>query len=108
MMAFAPHTNDDVRNQLRAGQVPSPDPILLGSAFHAETGVLFEFAERRWPDDDFAPGMFMQVYTVGGPRLAKVMKTVAYVVVDEDENGPVIEKWPLKQTRFYDTEWVRP
>lgn len=30
-------------------------------------------------------------------RYARVLKTVAYVVVDEDENGePVVEKWNIK------------
>ena len=29
-------------------------------------------------------------------RLAKILKTVAYVVVDEDEDGfAIIERWPL-------------
>lgn len=31
-----------------------------------------------------------------GYREALVLKTVAYIVVDEDENGPVIEKWDIK------------
>jgi hypothetical protein len=108
-VAFAPHTNDDVRAQLRAGIIPTPQPILLGSFFHSETNTLFEFAERRHPDDAFAPEMPHVIYVgpFGTPRLAKVFKTVAYVVVNEDENGPVIEKWPIKQFRPYDTEWVR-
>lgn len=39
-----------------------------------------------------------------GYRRALVKETVAYIVVDEDENGPVIEKWYLKNNRKYYTE----
>lgn len=38
---------------------------------------------------------------MSGWRYAKVLKTVAYIIVDEDENGPVIEKWDLKNNRRY-------
>lgn len=34
-------------------------------------------------------------------RVALVKKTVAYVVVDETENGFVIEKWQIKENRTY-------
>jgi len=38
----------------------------------------------------------------GSFRFANVLKTVAYVVIDEDEYGnPVIEKWNIK------TDWAR-
>jgi hypothetical protein len=38
----------------------------------------------------------------GSFRFAKVLKTVAYIVIDEDEFGePVIEKWNIK------TNWAR-
>jgi hypothetical protein len=33
----------------------------------------------------------------GENRFARVLKTVAYVIVDEDENGPVVEKWALSK-----------
>jgi len=37
-----------------------------------------------------------------GYRYAKVMKTVAYVVVDEDDDGqPVVEKWYIKNNKEY-------
>lgn len=32
----------------------------------------------------------------GSFRFGRVLKTVAYVEVDEDENGPVVEKWAVK------------
>ncbi len=35
-------------------------------------------------------------------RYAKILKTVAYIVVDEDATGgPVVEKWFLKDHRVY-------
>jgi hypothetical protein len=38
----------------------------------------------------------------GSFRFAKVLKTVVYVVIDEDEYGlPVVEKWDIK------TVWAR-
>jgi len=38
----------------------------------------------------------------GSVRFANVKKTVAYVMVDTDDEGkPVVEKWKIKQT------WVR-
>ena len=112
-MAFAPHHNQNVQNQLRLAEdksAPTALPLVLGQFRHKDTDVLFEFAERRHPDDSFAPDMPHVIYV--GPdsesRLAKVLKTVAYVVVDEEANGePVIEKWQIKQFRAYDTEWVR-
>jgi len=37
-----------------------------------------------------------------GYRYAVVMKTVAYIAVDEDDEGlPVVEKWHLKKCREY-------
>lgn len=38
-----------------------------------------------------------EIYVADGVRFAKVLKTVAYVAVDEAEDGtPVIEKWVIK------------
>ena len=36
-----------------------------------------------------------------GWRYANVLKTVAYIVVDEDDNGDVVEKWAINSLRFY-------
>jgi hypothetical protein len=36
-----------------------------------------------------------------GWRYAKVLKTVVHIVVDEDENGFVIEKWSIKNHSIY-------
>lgn len=109
-MAYAPHTNEHVRDQLRAGIVPTPLPLILGGIWNHDAAGVFEYAERRWPDDTFAPDMPHVLYV--GPhqeaRLAKVLKTVAYVVVGEDACGePVVEKWALRRHDTYPTQWVR-
>ena len=106
-MSFAPHTNEDVLRQLRNGIVPTEVPLILGQFVEKDFDNTFEFAERRWPSDDFAPEFPHVIYTTDGPRLAKVLKTVAYVVVDENEDGPVVAKWQTKQYREYDTDWVK-
>jgi hypothetical protein len=38
---------------------------------------------------------------MSGWRFAKVKKTVAYVIVDEDEGGPILERWFLKKNTEY-------
>ena len=38
-----------------------------------------------------------------GFRYARVLKTVAYIVVDEDEYGDaIVEKWNIKKQRIYE------
>lgn len=79
----------------------------LGSFVEKDYSHLFEFSvndhDFAWaPQEDFphlvwvGPGYEVQ------PRYARVLKTVAYVVVNEDEFGrPVIEKWSIKKNRSY-------
>ena len=110
-MAFAPHTNTDVRHALHCGKTP---PLLLGMFNNHEHGKLFEYAVRPDEGIDFAPDCPHIVYVTNpitgidsGFRYAKVLKTVAWVVVDEDANGqPVYEKWKLRGHSQYPTEWV--
>jgi hypothetical protein len=68
---------------------------LVGNFRHAETGVYFDYHHKpNWPIDGYPFGIVM---CDGSTRTAKILKTVAYVAIDEDENGlPVFEKWPLK------------
>ena len=108
-MSYAPHTNTDVHYQILNKVIPTAVPMIFGQFVEEEFGHSFEYAERRHADDSFAPEMPHIVYVGpdGQVRLAKVLKTVAYVVVDEDENGkPVIDKWYIKQHKIYDTSWV--
>ena len=101
-MGYAPHSNTDVDNQIRAGLIPPSYPMLLGSFVEAEHGNTFEYSERRWPDDNFHPEMPHMIYTADQTRLAKVLKTVAYVLTGEGE----IQKWQIKGHRIYPTEWI--
>jgi hypothetical protein len=108
-MAYAKHSNQDVHSQILAGIVPSELPIILGGFDEKDHSFRFEYAERRWPDDSIHPELPHVIYVeshLGGPcvstRLAKVLGTVAYVLVDED----VIEKWYIKNHNKYVTDWV--
>ena len=103
-MAFAPHTNTDIQR----GQ---DLPLLIGQ--FAVEGNHFEYARR--PADDRAgwaaelPHLVYVGEKVGhlNTRAARVLKTVAYVAIDEDEYGqPILEKWDLRAHRNYPTDWV--
>jgi len=78
---------------------------LLGQFTHKETKCRFEY--QAAPANEWLAGQDFPHQIFVGPmaeetRYAKVLKTVAYVVVDEDASGnPVVEKWPVKQ------EWCR-
>ena len=83
------------------------DPI--GCFTEKEVGNYFEYSVN---DDMDMPNYYRfphKVWVGGegvcgmtGYRYATVKKTVAYIVVDEDDCGePVIEKWQLKKNRVY-------
>jgi len=80
------------------------DPI--GVFVERDTGNYFEFSinEDHMAADEMG-GFTHKVWvgdTIGSPyRYAVVMKTVAYIAVDEDEDGPVVEKWYLKKNQEY-------
>lgn len=64
-----------------------------------EFGKYFEFSNT--PSDwGRTIGATHQVYVLDGLRDAKILKTVAYVAVDEDDNGPVWEKWQIRRTDY--------
>lgn len=78
----------------------------VGCFVEREVGNYFEYSIN---DDnyDFCKDFAHKVWVGGtvndqGYRYANVKKTVAYIVVDEDEYGhPVIEKWQLKSNKEY-------
>lgn len=81
----------------------SPAHIALediqGEFVHKETGVYFQYIDRG-DTDAWAPTEFDKLVFVGpnhDTRVAKVLKTVVYVIVDENDDGLVIEKWPVKE-----------
>ena len=75
----------------------------MGVFVEKDTGNHFEYSVN---DTGFFPDAPHKVWvgdTIGWPyRYANVKKTVAYVCVDEDDNGmPIIEKWKLKKNTEY-------
>ena len=85
------------------------DPI--GCFDEKQYGNPFEYSIN----DDQTPWTYMKfdhkvwvgdVVNGNGWRYANVKKTVAYVAVDEDENGPVMEKWNIKRHRNYSKSGV--
>ena len=99
-MAYAPHHNGMVNkyNDL---------PVVLG-CFENEYSIFYEFFQvvgfNPFPEYDNL------IYV--GPngcetRYAKILKTVAYVVIDENPDGsPVVEKLYIKKHRNYDISGV--
>ncbi len=73
--------------------------VVLGEFQEKEFGKYFEFRLAE-PDSWGAIASFpycIAVGCLGETRYAKVLKTVAYVVVDQDSNGdPIVEKWSIK------------
>ena len=96
-MAYAAHTNLDHSHN------PEKFPMIIGCFNEVEYSITFEYSlrnESHWLSKEEFPHL---IY-VGSveTRYAKVLKTVAYVVIDEDENGePVTEKWHIKKHRVY-------
>ena len=97
-MALAPHCNFE----------GSTLPLIVGE-FKSESGALFEYAVRPDADKLIHDPEFSHIVYVGsggiggdcGYRAAKVLGTVAYIAVDEDDNGTVVEKWAIKSHRIY-------
>lgn len=105
-MAYAPHSNTDVRNALLAKL--APPPLLLGG-FSGPAGGRFEYVARDTSAEAFWTDYPHRVYVGvdGDSRVARVLKTVAHVIVDEAADGsPVVERWPLRGHDIYDTKWV--
>jgi len=90
-MAYAPYYNEP--NMIQ--------PRVLG-AFKLASGV-FEFSDRPEGDrNGMWPGYPQRIFTADGDRAALVLKTVAYVIIDENDDGsPVFEKWEIKSYRAY-------
>ena len=78
----------------------------IGFFQEKEHGRYFDYRNVNIHDDGYTPfnGYEYRVYVGHNQtRYAKVLKTVAYVVVDEAADGsPIVEKWQLKRN-YYDT-----
>ena len=102
-MAFAPHNNQDFA-------YGKDVPLLLGQFAEADHGHTVEYADRpAGRGGDFAPEAQHLVYvsSEGQYRFARVLKTVAYLVIDVDGDiEPVWQKWQIKQHSPYATSWA--
>lgn len=85
------------------------DGSIIGCFEECDTGNLFEFSrndEEMTDSWDFPHKVWVTTprkYMDSGFRYARVLKTVAYIAVDEDAYGqPVVEKWEIKKRLDYD------
>jgi len=84
---------------------------IVGHFFERTTDNIFQVSHNDL-DDSFSErmkslGYDMRVWVSSNPvndsgwRYAKVLKTVAYIVTDENEYGdPVVEKWEIKRGSY--------
>lgn len=93
-MAYAPYCNSKAFS-------PSGEqvkPIILGRFREKDYGLIFEYSERMFNDTELFPEYPHIIYVGHGEqRYGKVLKTVAYVLVDEDK----VEKWYIKGHKDY-------
>ena len=80
--------------------------LVLGRFTETSHGKPFEYCRRTEDAGDWAadfPHLVCVNDVIGWPyRFAKVLKTVAYVVTDEDASGvPIVQKWQIKSHRIY-------
>ena len=84
----------------------------VGRFVERDTGNYFEYSINEdmmdlgceWAAEEYPHKVWVGGERIGGDqgfRYAIVKKTVAYIVTDEDENGPVVEKWYLKKNVAY-------
>ena len=83
------------------------DPI--GQFVEKDTGNYFEYSVNDCPDFEGNREYYPHKVWVGGEgvcgmrgyRYANVKKTVCYIIVDEDDGGPILERWFLKKNTEY-------
>lgn len=80
----------------------SNDGQINGAFQEKSYGNYFSYCQNsdtHWLDQKEYPH---KIHTIDGFRYARVLKTVAHVVVDENEYGePVVEKWEITNHRKY-------
>ena len=81
----------------------------IGQFVEVDHGNYFEYSVNNCESFEGDREAYPHIVWVGGEgvcgmrgyRYANVKKTVAYIVVDEDDNGLVIEKWDIKRNTTY-------
>ena len=83
---------------------PHGDGTILGSFDEKEYGKYFEFSENN---ENFYTEYPHKVWVTtpwhmdGGWRFAKVLKTVAYILANDEDGNDVVEKWAIKKYQEY-------
>jgi len=84
------------------------EKAIIGFFDEKEHGYRFEFSDNDDMGEFSVYGYPHKIWVTTpwkmdhGFRYGKVKKTVAYIVVDEDEHGePVVEKWSIKKLSVY-------
>ena len=93
-MAYAPYHNGELN-----GRAP-----IIGAFNEKDNGHRFEFSVRGGSHDivpdiwtEFPHMVFVGPYGQEEIRYARVLKTVAHVVIGEEDDGtPVVQKWAIK------------
>lgn len=89
-------------------QAYSEKPI--GCFVEKDTGNCFEYSVNDEPCDLLAWWDYPHKIWVGGKgvagqsgwRYANVKKTVAHILINEDDGGPIVERWFLRSNvRYY-------
>jgi|TARA_R110000764_G_scaffold69118_2_gene143201 hypothetical protein len=83
----------------------------IGNFIEKDCGNNFEYSLNEEQDayslsliENYPHKVWVGGERIGGDtgwRYANVKKTVAYVIVDEDEGGPILERWFLKKNDAY-------
>jgi hypothetical protein len=76
---------------------------IIGEFVEVEHGLSFSYALCDPEKDQFfiEKGYPHIIDMIGGIRYGLVKKTVIYIVVDENEEGLVVEKWNIKKHIIY-------
>ena len=82
---------------------------VVGTFVEKDTGNYFEYSLNDEPKGFVDPEHYPHKVWVGGEgvcgmsgwRYANVKKTVCYIIVDEDDGGPILERWFLKKNTEY-------
>ena len=77
------------------------DSSILGQFTEKDCGRTFEFSTAK--STPFAGYDVLVWLSDSSYRFARVLKTVAYIVIDEGTDGePVCEKWEIKAHTLYE------
>jgi hypothetical protein len=79
------------------------DKSIIGCFNECENGRLFEFSQNTDPAFDMPHKIWVTTPSKidSGFRYGIVKKTVAYLIIDEVEDGAVLEKWKIKGLGIY-------